>query len=70
MSTTETPSRLELTPLQRETLVQRLRQARDRATASPLVCLGGSRGSRLPLRSGAPGARIRREPENPSQSKG
>jgi thioesterase domain-containing protein len=52
MSATETTPRLELTPSQRETLFQRLRQARDRATAtaaSPLVCLGGARGSQLPF---------------------
>lgn len=53
MSATETTPRFELTPLQRETFVQRLRQARERslpATApSPLVRLGGAQGSRTPF---------------------
>lgn len=51
MSATETPTRPELTPLQRETLVQRLRQRAGAVTApSPLVCLGGSaRGSQTPF---------------------
>jgi thioesterase domain-containing protein len=53
MSTTETSPRLELTPLQREALAQRLRQARERSSAttaaSPLVRLGGAQGSRIPF---------------------
>lgn len=49
MSATETTPRIELTASQREILVQRLRQARERASASPLVCLGGAKGSRSPF---------------------
>ena len=53
MSPTETTSRIELTALQREVFVQRLRQARERfagtKAASPLVRLGGAQGSRTPF---------------------
>lgn len=53
MSATETSPRLELTPLQRETLVERLRQARERSLAttiaSPLVRLGGAQRSQPPF---------------------
>lgn len=56
MSPTDTSARLELTPLQRQALVERLRQVRERdrttataPVASPLVRLGGSRGSRTPF---------------------
>lgn len=49
MSPTETTPRPELTAPQREALVQRLRQARERAAASRLVRLGGTQGSRTPF---------------------
>lgn len=54
MSPAETTPRIELTPLQRQALVERLRQARERAAApvpvaSPLVRLGGAQGSRTPF---------------------
>ena len=53
MSATDTSPRLELTPLQRETFAQRLRQARERSAAttvaSPLVRLGGAQGSQPPF---------------------
>jgi thioesterase domain-containing protein len=54
MSPTDTSTRLELTPLQRQALVDRLRQVRERAAApampaSPLVRLGGTQGNRTPF---------------------
>lgn len=55
MSPTDTSARLELTPLQRQALVERLRQVRERdrtttaSAASPLVRLGGARGSHTPF---------------------
>jgi len=56
MSPTDTSAHLELTPLQRQALVERLRQVRERdrtvataPAASPLVRLGGVRGSRTPF---------------------
>jgi thioesterase domain-containing protein len=53
MSPTETSPRIELTPLQRQALVDRLRQVRERTAptpvASPLVRLGGAQGRRTPF---------------------
>lgn len=49
MSPTETSPRIELTPQQRQVLVERLRQARTAPAASPLVRLGGAQGQRTPF---------------------